>query len=324
MFFYGDTVIQAKTKAELHDHYEDSIRQSKSDSPGIESDYRLPPANIYVISGFSGVGKGTICQILKDRQIDGKDVALIQSYTSRTSRSDNDPYTFVSRETFAAMAEADKFLEYNHAYSDNSYGTPVDSVRAAIESNKAVLLEIDRTGLMHLLTDGKINPKLVRSVFIVADAVDVATRLYLRGTETQSKIHRRLETAIQESHYLDLYDAVIVNDVVEDAVNAVIAAFEGNPPENTFDPVRFRTEMEEVLTTYWRTPEGLLYDPVEDTTAYRAAMATINNQLVDEFSPEVIEGNNCTMVWLRKKELLKAQGIHWRTPDEMNSGDPLT
>lgn len=294
------------------------FRHVTSDHLGTEANYLLPPVNIYVISGFSGVGKGTICQILKDRQIHGKDVTLIQSYATRPPQSKNDPYTFVTREKFAAMAEANKFLEYNDAYSDNSYGTPLDSVRAAIEDNKAVLLEIDRTGLLHLLTDGKVYPKLVHSVFIVADAVDVATRLYLRGTETQPKIRRRLETAIQESYHLDLYDAVIVNDIVEDAVDAVIAAFEGNLPENTFNPVRFRTEMEEVLTTYWRTPEGLLYDPVEDTTGYQEAMTLINKQLANEFSREKIEASYCPAVWLRKKELLKAQGIHWRTPEEMN------
>lgn len=281
--------------------------------------YPFSLAKICVISGFSGVGKGTICQILKGRQIDGKDVALIQSYTSRPRRSENDPYTFVSREEFAAMVQANKFLEFNSDFAQGGgYGTPVDAVRAAIESNKTVLLEIDRTGLIHLLTEGKINPKLVRSVFIVADAVDVATRLYLRGTETQPKIQCRLETAIQESHYLDLYDAVIVNDIVENAADAVIAAFEGNPPENTFDPVRFRTEMEAVLTTYWRTPEGLLYDPVEDTAEYHEAMTLINKQLVKEFSCEEMESSYCPEVWLRKKELLKAQGIHWRTPNEMN------
>ena len=280
--------------------------------------YLLPPAKIYVISGFSGVGKGTICQILKTKQIEGKNVSLIQSYTNRGRRSENDPYTFVTRKAFAAMAAANKFLEYNDAYAENAYGTPLDAVRAAIESDKAVLLEIDRIGLMHLLTDGKINPKLVRSVFIVADAVDVATRLYLRGTESQPKIRRRLETAIKESHYLDLYDAVIVNNIVEDAVDSVIAAFEGNPPENTFDPVRFRTEMEDVLTTYWRTPEGLLYDPVEDTAEYHEAMSQINKQLASEFSREEIKAPYCPTVWLRKKELLKAQDIHWRTPDEMN------
>lgn len=302
----------------LEHHLSCSACQDLLDHLGIKVNYPLPPATLYVESGYSGVGKGTIAEKVKNRQIGGKPVALIRSYTSRTPRSDNDPYIFVTRETFAAMAEANKFLEYNDAYSNNSYGTPVDAVRSAIESNKAVLLEIDRTGLMHLLTDGKINPNLVRSVFIVADAVDVATRLYLRGTETQSKIRRRLETAIKESHYLDLYDAVIVNDIVEDAVDAVIAAFEGNPPENTFDPVRFRTEMEDVLTTYWRTPEGLLYDPVEDTAKYHEAITYINKQLASEFSHKEIEAPYCPVVWHRKKELLKAQGIHWRTPKEMN------
>lgn len=318
MFFNGDTVIQTTTKEEMCDHSKGSICQSKSPPSGIGADYLLPPANIYVISGFSGVGKGTICQILKDRQIDGKAVALIQSYTNRPPRSENDPYTFVTREEFAAMAEANKFLEYNDAYAENSYGTPVDAVRAAVESNHAVLLEIDRTGLMRLLTDGKINPKLIRSVFIVADAVNVATRLYLRGTETQPKIRRRLETAIEESYHLGLYDAVIVNDIVEDAVDAVIAAFEGNPQKNSFDPVRFRAEMEQVLSAYWRTPDGLLYDPVEDTAEYYEAMICINELLANEFSREEIEANNCLAVWIRKKELLKAQGIHWRAPDEMN------
>lgn len=302
----------------LEHHLSCSACQDLLDHLGIKVNYPLPPATLYVESGYSGVGKGTIAEKVKDRQISGKPVALIRSYTSRAPRSDNDPYIFVTRETFSAMAEANRFLEYNDAYSNNSYGTPVDAVRSAMESNKAVLLEIDRTGLMHLLTDGKINPKLVRSVFIVADAVDVATRLYLRGTESQSKIRRRLETAIKESHYLDFYDAVIVNDIVDDAVDAVITAFEGNPPENTFDPVRFRTEMEKVLTTYWRTPEGLLYDPVEDTAEYHEAMTFIAKQLASEFSCEEIEAPCCPAVWHRKKELLKAQGIHWRTPGEMN------
>lgn len=296
-----------------------SACQDLLDHLGIKVNYPLLPAPLHVLSGFSGVGKGTIANKMKDRKICGKPVALIQSYTSREPRSENDPYTFVTREAFAAMTESNKFLEYNDAYSGNSYGTPVDSVKAAIESNKAVLLEIDRTGLIRLLTEGKIYHKLVRSVFVVANtATDIATRLYLRGTESQPQIKRRLETSIQESYYMNLYDAVIVNDIVEDAVDAVIAAFEGNPPENTFDPVRFRTEMEDVLTTYWRTPEGLLYDPVEDIAEYHEAMTHINKQLASEFSREEIEVPYCPAVWHRKKELLKAQGIHWRTPEEMN------
>lgn len=315
----GSDYHEQETWESLDHRLSCSACQDLLDQLGIKVNYPLPPAPLHVLSGFSGVGKGTIANKVKERQIGGKPVALIQSYTSRAPRSDNEPYTFATRETFAAMAEANKFLEYNDAYSDNSYGTPVDSVRAAIEGNKAVLLEIDRTGLIRLLTEGKIYHKLVRSVFIVANtASDVGTRLYLRGTESQPQIRRRLETSIQESYYLDLYDAVIVNDIVEDAVDAVIAAFEGNPPENTFDPVQFRTEMEEVLTTYWRTPEGLLYDPVEDTTKYHEAMPLINKQLANEFSQEEIEANINPAIWLRKKELLKTHGIHWRSPEEMN------
>lgn len=229
-----------------------SACQDLLDHLGIKVNYPIVPAPLHVLSGFSGVGKGTIAEKLKGRQIDGKPVALIQSYTSRPRRSDNDPYTFVTREEFAAMVQANKFLEFNSDFAQGGgYGTPVDDVRAAMQDRKSVVLEIDRTGLMHLLTDAKINPDLVKSAFLAADAVDVATRLYLRGTEAQSKIQRRLETGIQESYYLDLYDAVIVNDVVDDAVEAVIEAFEGRPCESTFDPVKFRADMDHILATYY-------------------------------------------------------------------------
>ncbi len=315
----GSDYHQQETWETLDHHLSCSACQNLLDHLGIKVNYPLVPTPLHVLSGFSGVGKGTIAEKLKDRQIDGKPVALIQSYTSRSRRSENDPYTFVTREEFAAMVQSNKFLEFNSDFAQGGgYGTPVDAVRAAIESNKAVLLEIDRTGLMHLLTDGKICPDLVRSVFLAADAVDVATRLYLRGTETPSKIQRRLETGIQESHYLGLYDAVIVNDVVDDAVEAVIEAFEGKPCESTFDPVKFRADMDEVLTTYWRTPDGLMYDPVEDTAEYYTAMVSIHKQLAAEFPANMLETHYCPEVWQRKQMLLKAQGIHWRTPKEMN------
>ena len=221
------------------------------DHLGIQVHYPLPPAKLHVMSGYSGVGKGTIAQEVCKLQIDEKPVALIQSYTNRPWRSENDPYTFVSREVFTDMAQANKFLEYNDAYAQNGYGTPVDAVGKAIENSQAVLLEIDRVGLTHLLTDGKINPKLVKSVFVVAAAAEVESRLVHRGTETRQKIRSRLETAIAESHYLDLYDAVIENIVVQDAVHDVIEAFQGNPPESDFDPEKFRNDMNQILSSNW-------------------------------------------------------------------------
>lgn len=219
---------------------------------GIKVNYPLIPAPLHVLSGFSGVGKGTIADKVKDRQIDGKPVALIQSCTSRPRRSENDPYTFVTREEFSAMVQANKFLEYNSDYAQGGYGTPVDAVRTAIKNNEAVLLEIDRTGLMHLLTDGKINPNLVHSSFLVADGITVEARLRSRGTESCQQIRSRLKAAKEESYYLDMYDAVIENLVVDDSVQAVIDAFEGNPPICDFDPAKFRSDVDHILATYYR------------------------------------------------------------------------
>lgn len=220
------------------------------DHLGIKVNYPLSPAELYVLSGYSGVGKGTVAKELIRRTINNKPVALIQSCTNRPPRSEKDPYTFVTREEFTAMVNAHKFLEFNDAYAQNGYGTPVDAVREAIERNRSVLLEINRIGLIHLLTDGKINPNLVRSVFIVADAAVVEARLRLRGTETRQKIRSRLETAKEESYNLDLYDAVIENLVVNDTVQAVIDAFEGKAPACDFDPIKFRSDMEQVLAAY--------------------------------------------------------------------------
>lgn len=224
---------------------------------GIKLSHPLPPGKIYVLSGFSGVGKGTVCQHLQNMQIDGKPVALIQSCTTRPPRSPNDHYTFLSRNEFDAMAKAGLFLEYDECddfYAQEGYATPAEDVKAAMESG-AVLLEINQTGLMRLLTDAKINPDLVRSVFLAADASEVEARLCHRGTESRSKIRSRLEAAIEESRCLDLYDAVIVNNDVKETAEAVIRVFEGHSPENTFDPVRFRAEMMQLLTFYEHTPE---------------------------------------------------------------------
>ena len=221
------------------------------DHLGIKVNYPLSPTELYVLSGYSGVGKGTVAEELKKQRINNKPVAVIQSCTNRPPRSEKDPYTFVTRKEFTAMANTHKFLEFNDAYAQNGYGTPVDAVREAINGSKAVLLEIDRTGLMHLLTDGKINPNLVHSSFLVAEGITVEARLRSRGTESCQQIRSRLKAAREESYYLDLYDAVIENLVVNDTVQAVIDTFEGNPPICDFDPVKFRSDVDHILATYY-------------------------------------------------------------------------
>ena len=222
---------------------------------GIKVNYPIQPTQLAVVSGYSGVGKGTVCKVIEQRKtINGKQPKIIRSVTNRCPRSENENYTFISKEQFEELVSKHLLLEYNDSYASCGYGTPVNEVKSAIEENRSIILEIDRTGLIHLLTDGKINPNLVKSVFIVADAVEVERRLRTRGTESRTKIRSRLETAIEESYYLGLYDAVIVNKSVEVCADAVVAALEGHTVESDFDPEKFRADMEQLLSAYRETP----------------------------------------------------------------------
>ena len=224
------------------------------DHLGIQVDYTLQPSALCVLSGFSGVGKGTVCAHLSNGFVNGKPIALIRSVTNRPPRNDGEYYTFVTKEDFAALAEQHQFLEYNDAYIGNGYATPAWEVRSAIESGRPPLLEIDRVGLYRLLTDGKIDPALVRSVFLAAPAAEVARRLCLRGTETESAILRRLETAVLESDHLKLYNAVIVNQNIDQTVADTVKVFEGTAVESSFDIKTFQTEMKEIISALSQRP----------------------------------------------------------------------
>jgi len=247
----GSDYHQQETWETLDHHLSCSACQDLLDHLGIKVNYPIPPMQLNVVSGFSGVGKGTVCEVIeKTKVINGKRPKIIRSVTNRPPRSENENYTFISRDQFEELVSQHQLLEYNKEYAACGYGTPVSEVKVAIEENRAIMLEIDRTGLMHLLTDGKICPDLVQSVFIVADAMEVEQRLRMRGTETASKIKSRLSAAVEESQYLDLYDAVIINESVEACAEAVVKALEGHVVKCNFDPAKFRSDMDQVLVSY--------------------------------------------------------------------------
>ena len=217
---------------------------------GVHVNYALQPAALYILSGFSGAGKGTICERLAGRSITGKPITLIRSVTNRPPRVENENYIFVTKEEFASLAARHQLLEYNDAYSANGYGTPTWEVRSAFEESRIPLLEIDCVGLCRLLTEGRVNPALVKSVFLVAPAAEVARRLYLRGTESEDAILRRLETAIFESDYLTLYDTVIVNQNIDQTIANTVRAFEDTTVDTLFNISTFQTEMREIISTW--------------------------------------------------------------------------
>ncbi len=172
-----------------------------------------------VLSGPSGVGKGTICQALCQRH---NRIAVSVSATTRAPRpgeTDGVHYFFVSRERFRTMIERNELLEWAQVYQD-FYGTPRAPVARSLAEGRDVVLEIDVQGAL------QVKEKLPAAVlvFIYPPSLEeLERRLRRRGTDAEERIARRLEWARSELEAMPKYDYVVVNDRVEAAVAKIEA-----------------------------------------------------------------------------------------------------
>lgn len=169
-----------------------------------------------VVSGPSGVGKGTICNIL----IKELDAEYSVSYTTRSPREgeiDGVNYNFVSKEEFEKMIQMGDLLEYNF-YNGNYYGTSKSFVLDKINKGKNVFLEIDVNGAKNIK---KIFSDALLIYIAPPSIEELKRRLVDRGTETIDKINERLKIAKMEMEQVDFYDYVVVNDDLDKAINDV-------------------------------------------------------------------------------------------------------
>ena len=169
---------------------------------------------LYIFSGPSGVGKGTICKQLVAKR---DDLSVSVSATTRAPREEDTEgvtYYFKTKEEFKSMIDADKFLEWA-VYNDNYYGTPAEPVDAKLEAGEDVILEIEVQGALKVMER---RPDAV-SVFIAPpDENALYERLRTRGSETEEQIENRVNAAKAELEQKDKYDYIVVNDVLEVAV----------------------------------------------------------------------------------------------------------
>ena len=180
---------------------------------------------LIIISGPSGVGKGTVNKILLEKNPNMCTSVSATTRAPRPGEEDGVHYFFKTKEAFEAMIRENAFLEYMQVFGMNYYGTPKAYVEEQRGKGLDVILEIDVQGGMRVK---EACPEAVLIFIAPPSMAKLKARLTGRGTETAEVIERRFAEAKQELSYVDRYDYVVVNDVLEDAVKAVedIAAAE--------------------------------------------------------------------------------------------------
>ncbi|MDD6155283.1 MAG: guanylate kinase [Eubacteriales bacterium] len=175
---------------------------------------------LFVISGPSGAGKGTICGKVMERL--GDTASLSVSATTRQPREgevDGVNYYFLSKEEFEGRINNNGFLEYAEVY-DHYYGTSRENVMDKLESGKDVFLEIDIQGAMQVKDS---FPEAV-FIFILPPSMEVLkARITGRNTDSEEVIDLRMSKAADEISYVEHYDYAVVNDDLETAIGDVMA-----------------------------------------------------------------------------------------------------
>ena len=180
--------------------------------------YRNRNGLLLVVSGPSGVGKGTVCKALLERLETMRISISATTRPRRVNEIDGVNYFFKTQEEFEAMIDHGEFLEYIQVFGLNYYGTPKAYVEVERRNGHDILLEIDVKGAMKVK---EVCPDAV-TVFIAPPTMsDLKTRLYGRGTENEAAIERRYKEAFAEIQYLPKYDYVVVNDIVDRAAKNI-------------------------------------------------------------------------------------------------------
>ncbi len=171
---------------------------------------------LLVISGFSGVGKGTVVHRLLERYPNYKISISATTRQPRNGETEGVHYFFLTRESFEKMIEQQELLEYAE-YVDHYYGTPKKYVEENLDAGNHVILEIEAQGALQIKQK---MPETILIFLLPPSAEELKRRLIGRNTESGEVILKRLEKAAEETKALNNYDYFVVNDQVDDcAVN---------------------------------------------------------------------------------------------------------
>lgn len=184
-------------------------------------------ARVVVITGPSGVGKGTLIRALRDRI---PELELSVSATTRSPRPGEEngrDYWFLSREDFEKRIAEGGFVEHAE-YSGNRYGTLREDLDKRVSAGHPVLLEIEVQGARQV---AETMPEALRIFIAPPSAETLRTRLVGRGTDAKEQIDRRLQVAEQELAAQAEFPVVVCNDRLEDAISELTDVVRGGIDE---------------------------------------------------------------------------------------------
>lgn len=182
---------------------------------------------LFVLSGPSGTGKGTVCNEIMMRE---DKLTISVSSTTREKRvgeTDGETYNYVSKDDFLGMIDRDEMLEYA-IYNGNYYGTPKKTVEELLLDGKDVMLEIEPQGALQVK---KLFPEAVLIFLVPPSMAELKNRLITRGRESAEEIEQRITNAKWELEQADKYTVLIENDDIEDCVCDVLDYIESKRKE---------------------------------------------------------------------------------------------
>ncbi len=179
----------------------------------------LTRGRLLVLTGPSGVGKGTVVKQLRQRHPDLHFSVSVTTRPPRPSEQEGVNYYFRSREEFLDLIEADELLEWAQ-YAGNFYGTPREMVLDKLSQGQDVLLEIELAGARQV---SQHCPEAIRIFLSPPSLQELERRIRERGQDSEASIERRLQQAQKELDAQDEFDYVIVNDNLEQALQQLEA-----------------------------------------------------------------------------------------------------
>lgn len=172
---------------------------------------------LFILSGPSGVGKGTVRARLFERETQLKYSVSATTRNKRPGEQDGIDYFYITKERFETMIDEGELLEHAQ-YVGNYYGTPKQYVEKQLEQGNDVFLEIEVQGAM------QVKENFPEGVFIFLfppSIEELKNRIVGRGTESDELVRNRLNEAKKEIDMMSEYDYVVVNDNVDKAVDKV-------------------------------------------------------------------------------------------------------